>query len=148
MSVDNPPGSEPPAGLLQAVTADYRPPKAKKPRRSRKPSSPCKPPSFRDRWLDEIERSPQITDSARCLLFTLARHDYMDEDGYTEVKQEDLAARLNKPIRRLYDRYQGAIAAGFLLELGRGGSGGAVRYQAVIPVRRQSVMRDKTASNM
>lgn len=142
--VPNPPDDEPPAPRLEVVTDRYqRPPKKT---RSRKKQIP-RPPSLRDRWIENVERSPLITDSVRCLLLTLALH-YMDEDGYTEVHQEEICARIGKQKRRLFDRYQGAIAAGFLVEVKRGGSGGAVGYQAEFPRWQQSTMRDKQASNM
>lgn len=124
--VDNPP-DEPRRGTLRVVTDADKPPK--KARRRKTP----KPPTDRERWLDHVRRSPQITDSVRVLLMTLADK-FMDDDGRTKVKQVEVAVALGRPKRRVYDRYQAAIAAGFLVEVSRGGEGSAVTYQARIPV--------------
>jgi hypothetical protein len=67
------------------------------------------------------------------MLMTLADK-FMDDDGFTKVKQDEVAIVLGRPKRRVYDRYQGAITAGFLVEVSRGGEGGAVTYEARIPV--------------
>lgn len=140
-----PPDAGPPGPRLEVVTETYRH-RTRETRPSKKRAIP-RPPSLRDRWIEHVERSPLITDSVRCLLFVLALH-YMDEDGYTEVHQDDICGRIGKQKRRLYDRYQGAVDAGFLVEVKRGGSGGAVGYQAAFPRQRESAMRDKKASNM
>lgn len=122
-----PPPDEPRRSKLRIVTDVDKPPK-----RERRHKTP-KPPTLRERWLGHVRRSPQVTDSVRVLLMTLA-DEFMDDDGHTKVKQIEVAVILGKDKRRLYDRYQAAINAGFLVETSRGGEGGAVTYQAEIPV--------------
>lgn len=123
----NPPDDEASAGKLRVVRDDYRPPSAKKTR---------KPPSYRKRWVEQVRRSPQITDAVKVMLLTVADPElkWMDDDGRLEVTQAKVAAAIGKPVRRIYDRYKAAIAAGFLEEVAKGGQGKAVAYAAVIPV--------------
>ena len=123
--MDNLPDDDAQHARLRVVTDADKPQK-------RRRSTP-KPPTDRDLWLDHVRRSPQITDSVRVLLMTLADK-WMDESGLTKVKQIDVAVALGKQTRRLRDRYTAAITAGFLIEVARGGEGGAVTYQARIPV--------------
>lgn len=123
--VASPPDDESRRGKLRIVSEAEKPPE----RRRKTP----KPPSERELWLDHVRRSPQITDSTRVLLMTLADK-FMDDDGITKVRQVEVAVTLGRPKRRIYDRYQAAVRAGFLEEVSRGGEGGAVSYQARIPV--------------
>lgn len=122
-----PPDDAAPAGKLRVVTDDYQHPRAKKTR---------KPPSYRRRWIEQVCRSPQITDAVKVMLLTVADSDrkWMDDDGRLEVTQAKVAAAIGKPVRRVYDRYKAAIDAGFLEEVAKGGQGKPVAYVAVIPV--------------
>lgn len=104
--------------------------------------------SYRERWIYEVGRSPHITDSVRAFLLVLAHH-HMDEDGYSEVKQEVMADLLSKPIRRVYDRYQAAIGVGLLVEVSRGGAGVGITYRAEIPHNSGRLkMRNTRPSNL
>lgn len=87
--------------------------------------------TFRGRWVDEVFRSPLITDAARVALLALAVD--MDEAGHVSVAREDLAARINKGKPRVTERLQAAVDAGLLERVVAGKRGRVAEYVARLP---------------
>ena len=87
--------------------------------------------TYRDQWVEEVFRTPLITDSTRVVLLALAFE--MDESGLVSFRRKDLAARLGRSDRRVGDRIANAIDAGYLRRISRGQRNGLGRYQATLP---------------
>ena len=87
--------------------------------------------TFRGRWVDEVFRSPLITDAARVALLALVPD--MDEAGRVSVSREDLAARLNRGKARITERLQAAVDAGLLDRTAAGKKGRVAEYVATLP---------------
>jgi hypothetical protein len=89
--------------------------------------------TFRGRWIDEVFRTPLITDAVRVALLALASD--MDDAGRVSVPRGELAGRLARSERRMDDRIKAAIAAGFLDRTSRGQKHQTAAYGAHIPGR-------------
>ena len=87
--------------------------------------------TYRDQWVEEVFRTPLITDSTRVALLALVPE--MDESGLVSFRRQDLAARLGRSDRRVGDRIANAIDAGYLRRISRGQRNGLGRYQATLP---------------
>ncbi len=86
--------------------------------------------TYRARWLREVLRTPQVTDSVRVLLITLAL--YMDATGRVSVPREDLAGLLGRNTRKVADKVKIAMDSGFLIQTARGQKHQTAVYQAAI----------------
>lgn len=87
--------------------------------------------TFRGEWVDEVFRSPLITDAVRVALLALARE--MDDDGLVEADRSMLAGRLARHERKVSERYRMAQEAGFLKKVRGGNRGGPNVFQATLP---------------
>jgi hypothetical protein len=81
--------------------------------------------------VDEVFRSPRITDSVRVALLALVRD--MDESGRVSVPRVELAARLARGKARVSERLQAAVDAGFLSRVSAGKKGSTAVYAATLP---------------
>lgn len=88
-------------------------------------------PPIKGRWYREVLRSPLISDSVRVLLIAL--HDDMQADGFVSVPRKQLAARLGKNPRRISERFEQAVAAGFLGRVRAGQPTVTAEYRAMLP---------------
>jgi hypothetical protein len=86
--------------------------------------------TYRAHWLRAVMRSPQVTDSLRVLLMTLAL--FMDADGRVSVPREDLARLLDRSDRKMADKFKDALASGFLVQTARGQKHQTAVYMAAI----------------
>jgi hypothetical protein len=86
---------------------------------------------FRDRWVDEVFRSPLVTDAVRVMLLALARD--MDDDGLVEADRGVVGERLSRHPRKVSERYKLAQEAGFLLKVRGGNRGGSNVFQGTLP---------------
>ncbi|MCC5574534.1 hypothetical protein IMZ11_02625 [Microtetraspora sp. AC03309] len=93
--------------------------------------------TYRARWLREVLKTPQITDSVRVLLMTLALH--MDASGRVSVPREDLAGLLGRNPRKVADKVKVALDSGFLMQTARGQKHQTAVYQAAISGQSLSV---------
>lgn len=89
--------------------------------------------TFRSAWIREVYRSPRISDTVRVTLRALAED--MDDAGRVQVPRDVMARRLSRTERRISERYQEAVAQGFLERVSRGSRGGAAVFQARLPQR-------------
>jgi hypothetical protein len=87
--------------------------------------------TYRERWVDEVFRTPLITDAVRVALLALAQD--MDDEGIVSARRDVLAGRLGRSDRRIGDRLKFAIESGYLERVSRGQKNGTGRYQATIP---------------
>lgn len=87
--------------------------------------------TFRGRWVDEVFRSPLITDAVRVALLALVPD--MDEAGQVSISREDLAARIGKGKARVTERLNAAIAARLLDRTLEGKKGQIAEYAARLP---------------
>lgn len=87
--------------------------------------------TYRGRWVDEVFRTPLITDAVRVALLALATD--MDDAGMAVVRRDEIANRLGRSDRRIGDRLKAGIEAGYLERVSRGQRNGDSRYQATIP---------------
>lgn len=88
-------------------------------------------PPLKARWYPEVLRSPLISDSVRVLLIAL--HDDMNADGFVSVPRKQLAVRLGKTPRRVAERFEQAVAAGFLDRVRAGRPTVTAEYRAMLP---------------
>lgn len=86
--------------------------------------------TYRARWLRQVIRTPQLTDSIRVLLMTLALH--MDASGRVSVPREDLAVLLNRNERKVGEKVKAALESGFLVQTARGQKHQTAVYRAAI----------------
>lgn len=93
--------------------------------------------TYRARWLRQVIRTPQLTDSIRVLLMTLALH--MDASGRVSVPREDLAALLNRNERKVGEKVKAALESGFLVQTARGQKHQTAVYRAAINGRTLSM---------
>ncbi len=112
-------------GRTAPMTNSVTPPGAadNPPRRTRTP--------IKSRWYREVVRSPLISDSVRVLLLVL--HEDMSADGFVSVPRTQLAERLNKNPRRIAERFEQAVAAGFLDRTRAGRPTVTAEYKAMLP---------------
>ncbi|HEY9410952.1 MAG TPA: hypothetical protein VIP77_15325 [Jiangellaceae bacterium] len=87
--------------------------------------------TFRGRWIDEVFRTPSISDAVRVSLLALAMD--MNAAGDVSVPRRDLAARLSRSERRVNERLSLAIEAGLIERTGRGSRSRTATFQAVLP---------------
>lgn len=87
--------------------------------------------TFRARWLREVLRTSQITESVKVLLISLAVEE-MDAAGCVSVPREDLAVRIGRGKARVSERMQSAVDAGFLVRLSTGKKGNTAVYAAAL----------------
>lgn len=87
--------------------------------------------TFRARWLREVLRSPQITESIKLLLAALAVGE-MDAAGRVSVPREELAARIGRGKARISERLQEAVQRGFLVRASSGKKGNTAVYLAAL----------------
>ncbi|MFI6594927.1 hypothetical protein ACIBHX_01695 [Nonomuraea sp. NPDC050536] len=86
--------------------------------------------TYRAYWLRMVMRSPQINDSLRVLLMTLAL--YMDATGRVSVPRDDLARLLGRSARKMADKFKIALESGFLVQVARGQKHQTAVYSAAI----------------
>ena len=86
---------------------------------------------FLGRWLQEVTCSGSITDSCRVLLLVAVRH--MDATGRFEVMRSDLALKLGRSTRRVDERLEQAIRAGYLVRVTRGQKYVTAVHRAALP---------------
>lgn len=86
--------------------------------------------TYRAYWLRMVIKSPQITDSIRVLLMTLAL--YMDPSGRVSVPRELLASLLGRTERKVGDKVKQALESGLLLRVVRGQKGRTAVFQAAV----------------
>ncbi|MFG1963151.1 hypothetical protein [Nonomuraea sp. NPDC049028] len=89
--------------------------------------------TYRAHWLRAVMRSPQVTDSLRVLLMTLAL--LMDANGRVSVPRKDLAALLERSDRKMADKFKVALKSGFLVQTARGQKNQTAVYMAAIDGR-------------
>lgn len=89
--------------------------------------------TFRERWVDEVFRTPHVTDSVRVALLALAGD--MDDEGAVTARRDRLAERLGRSDRRVGDRLKAGIDSGYLERVARGQKNGDGKYRATIPGR-------------
>jgi hypothetical protein len=87
--------------------------------------------TFRAHWLNEVLRTPHVTESIKLLLFAVAIED-MDPAGRFSVPREDLAMRIGRGKARVSERLQIAVDAGLLLRLSAGKKGSTAVYAAAL----------------
>lgn len=87
--------------------------------------------TFRGRWIDEVFRTPSISDAVRVALLALALE--MDDAGEVSLPRRELAERLARSERRMDDRIGTAIQAGLLERTSRGHRSRTAAYRATLP---------------
>jgi hypothetical protein len=87
--------------------------------------------TFRARWLREVLRSSQITESIKLLLVAFAIEG-MNAAGHVSVPREELAVRIGRGKARVSERLQEAVDQGFLVRLSSGKRGSTAVYAAAI----------------
>ncbi len=87
--------------------------------------------TYRARWLREVLRSPQITESIKLLLIALAVGE-MDAAGRVSVPREELATRIGRGKARISERLQEAVQRGFLVRASSGKKGNTAVYLAAL----------------
>ncbi|MEU8270158.1 hypothetical protein AB0B89_23740 [Sphaerisporangium sp. NPDC049002] len=87
--------------------------------------------TFRARWIREVLRSPQITESIKVLLVSMAIEE-MDAAGRVSVPREDLATRIGRGKARISERLQEAVDRGFLVRVSAGKRGSTAVYAGVV----------------
>ncbi|MFF0864202.1 hypothetical protein ACFYUV_20755 [Nonomuraea sp. NPDC003560] len=87
--------------------------------------------TFRARWLREVLRTVQITESVKVLLISMGVEE-MDPAGRVSVPRKDLAVRIGRSPARVTDRITEAIAGGFLVRLSAGKKSNTAVYAAAI----------------
>jgi hypothetical protein len=88
--------------------------------------------TFRGRWVDEVFRSPLISDAVRVALLALVPD--MDDAGCVSVAREDLAERIGRGKARITERLQSAVDAGLLERTAAGRRGQVAEYVASLPI--------------
>jgi hypothetical protein len=86
--------------------------------------------TYRAHWLRTVMKTPQVNDSLRVMLMTLAL--YMDANGRVSVPREDLVALLNRSDRKMADKFKAALESGFLVQTARGQKHQTAVYMAAI----------------
>jgi hypothetical protein len=86
--------------------------------------------TLRERWINEVFRTPLITDATRVALLALAPD--MDESGRVSVPRDELSNRLGRHPRKVDDRLKNAVDAGFLQRVSRGQKHRHAVYQATL----------------
>lgn len=87
--------------------------------------------TFRGRWVDEVFRSPLITDAVRVALLALVPD--MDEAGQVSISREEIARRIGKGKARVTERLNAAIGARLLERTIEGKKGQVAEYAARLP---------------
>jgi hypothetical protein len=85
----------------------------------------------REDWRRVVYRSKAITDSTRTLLLYLA--DHMRADRTVSVPRSQIAEALGRNERRVAERFQAAVEAGFLSSVAPGQPGRTAIYQGIFP---------------
>lgn len=87
--------------------------------------------TFRARWLREVFRTVQITESVKLMMIALAIEE-MDASGRVSVPREDLAVRIGRGKARVSERIQEAVNHGFLVRVSAGKKRSTAVYAAAI----------------
>lgn len=87
--------------------------------------------TFRARWLREVLRTAQVTESVKLLLISMGVEE-MDPAGRVSVPRKDLAARIGRSPARVTDRITEAITGGFLVRLSPGKKSNTAVYAAAL----------------
>lgn len=87
--------------------------------------------TFRARWLREVLRTCQITESVKVLLLSVGVEE-MDAAGRFSVPREGMAVRIGRGKARVSERLQDAVEGGFLLRVSAGKKGSTAVYAAAI----------------
>lgn len=87
--------------------------------------------TFRARWLREVFRTAQITESVKLLLISMGVGE-MDPTGRVSVPRVDLAVRIGRAPARVSERITEAIEKGFLVRLSAGKKSNTAVYAAAI----------------
>lgn len=87
---------------------------------------------FLTRWEREVRRTGTLGDSSRVLLLVLLSAN-MDARGVFSVKREVLAEQIGRSSRRVDERLEQAVAAGYLVRMRRGQKGVTSVYRASLP---------------
>jgi len=87
--------------------------------------------SLSARWQAEVWKSTDITDGCRVLLLALVPR--MDAKGYVSVPRAELTNLLGRNERRIAERIDQALAAGFLDRVRRGQKGVTAVYRVTVP---------------
>lgn len=87
--------------------------------------------TYRARWLREVLRTVQITESVKLMLLALGIEE-MDPSGLVSVPREKLAVRIGRGKARVSERITGAVDQGFLVRVSAGKKGNTAVYAAAI----------------
>lgn len=87
--------------------------------------------TYRARWLREVLRTSQITESVKLLLISMGIEE-MDPSGVVSVPREEMAARIGRGKSRVSERLQEAIGSGFLVRVSAGKKSSTAVYAAAI----------------
>lgn len=87
--------------------------------------------TYRARWLREVLRTAQITESVKVMLLALGIEE-MDPSGLVSVPREELAVRIGRGKARVSERIQGAVDHGFLVRVSAGKKGNTAVYAAAL----------------
>lgn len=87
--------------------------------------------TYRARWLREVLRASQITESVKLMLISMGIEE-MDPSGVVSVPREDLAARIGRGKSRVSERIQEAVDRGFLARLSAGKKSSTAVYAAAV----------------
>lgn len=87
--------------------------------------------TFRARWLREVLRTCQITESVKVLLLSVGVEE-MDAAGRFSVPREGMAVRIGRGKARVSERLQDAVEGGFLVRVSAGKKGSTAVYAAAI----------------
>ena len=88
---------------------------------------------FQQTWAAEVARTPALSDACRVLLLVLALH-HMTAAGEVSVPRKRLAEELGRSERRIAERFEQAVAAGFLTRKRRGQQHVTAVYRACLPL--------------
>ncbi|TMR11052.1 hypothetical protein ETD86_37030 [Nonomuraea turkmeniaca] len=87
--------------------------------------------TYRARWLREVLRTAQITESVKVMLLALGIEE-MDPSGLVSVPREELAVRIGRGRARVSERITAAVDQGFLVRVSAGKKGNTAVYAAAV----------------
>lgn len=87
--------------------------------------------TYRARWLREVLRTSQITESVKLLLISMGIEE-MDPSGVVSVPRKLLAVRIGRGQSRVSERLQEAVDRGFLARVSAGKKSSTAVYAAAI----------------